>query len=127
MARIKALKSSVSAAKHGDGAGNKDYPYGLPYLTDNVRTALQALPPFREVTTWTKELGGLLKEFSFMNLLIYLLYGRYKTFDMQPMKAYRSLKAYKYFYDGFVHNVWIDAFSNSTPPMAYVRAFVHHS
>ena len=32
-----------------------------------------------------------------MNLLIYLVYGRDKTFDMQSLKAFRSLKAYKYF------------------------------
>ena len=32
-----------------------------------------------------------------MNLLMYLVYGREKTFDMQSMKAFRSLKAYKFF------------------------------
>ena len=41
-----------------------------------------------------------------MNLLIYLVYGREKTFDMQSMKAFRSLKAYNFF-DGFVRNVWV--------------------
>ena len=32
-----------------------------------------------------------------MNLLIYLVYGRDKTFDMQSLKAFRSIKAYKCF------------------------------
>ena len=38
-------------------------------------------------------------EFTFMNLLIYLVYGRDKTFDMQSLKlkAYKLLKAYKFF------------------------------
>ena len=42
-----------------------------------------------------------------MNLLIYLVYGRDKTFDMQYMKASRSLKAYKIYFNGFVRNVWV--------------------
>ena len=32
-----------------------------------------------------------------MNLLVYLVYGRDKTFDMQLMKAFKSLKAYNFF------------------------------
>ena len=36
----------------------------------------------------------MLVEFTFLNLLIYLDYGREKAFDMQSMKAFRSLKAY---------------------------------
>ena len=42
-----------------------------------------------------------------MNLVLYLVYGRDKTFNMQSMNAYRQLKAFKFFYDGFVKNVWL--------------------
>ena len=31
-----------------------------------------------------------------MNLLIYLVYGREKTFDMQSMKAFKFLNAYNF-------------------------------
>ena len=52
---------------------------------------------------WGKQLKDILNDFTFMNLLIYLVYGRDKSFDMESLKA---LKAYKYFYDGYVKNVW---------------------
>ena len=39
-------------------------------------------------------------DFTFMNLLIYLVYGREKSFDMHSLKAFKSLKAYKFYYDG---------------------------
>jgi len=45
---------------------------------------------------WSKKLLDVLTEFTFMKLLIYLVYGRDKTFDMESMKAFRSLKAFKY-------------------------------
>ena len=48
------------------------------------------------VINWMKNLAGLLVEFTFINLLIYF-YGRDKAFDIQSMKAFRSLKAYKLF------------------------------
>ena len=38
--------------------------------------------------------------------VVYLVYGRDKTFDMQSINASRSFKAYKFF-DGFVRNVWV--------------------
>ena len=71
----------------------------ISYITDSVRTVLQQLPPFSCVTEWKKELKGVLNDFTFMNLLIYLVYGRDKSFDMQSLKAFKSLKAYKFFYD----------------------------
>ena len=65
-----------------------------------------------------------------MNLLIYLVYGRDKTFDMQSMKAfYRSLKAYNFF-DGFVKNIWVyecPRTSNLNLRVLYFRAYVYHS
>ena len=40
------------------------------------------------------------------------------------MRAFKSLKGYKYFSYGFVRNVWFERFDNG---IAYVRAFVFHS
>ena len=40
-----------------------------------------------------------------MNLLVYLAYSRDKLFDMQSLKAFKSFKAYKHFYEGFVESV----------------------
>ena len=37
-----------------------------------------------------------------MNSVVYLVYKMDNTFDMQSMNAYRQLKAFKFFYDGFV-------------------------
>ena len=65
-----------------------------------------------------------------MNLLVYLVYSRDKTFDMHSLKAFKSLKAYKYFYDGFVRNVWVyecPRVSDIALRVLYFRAFVYHS
>ena len=73
-------------------------PVALSYITKDVLSALKALPPFKDVTIWTKDLANTtLKEFTFMNLLVYLVYCRDKTFDMDSMRAFKSLKAYKFF------------------------------
>ena len=69
---------------------------GILYLTEDVKRLLRDLPPFDSVTQWDKKLSGVLKEFTLMNLLIYLVYGRDKTFDMQTLKAFKSLKAFKF-------------------------------
>ena len=37
-----------------------------------------------------------------MNLLIYLVYGTNKTFDMQSMKVFCSLEAFKFFLMGLL-------------------------
>ena len=66
-----------------------------------------------------------------MNWLTYLVYGRDKTFDMQSMKAFHSLKAFNFFYDGFVKNVWMYECPTRTSRLnlrvLYFRAFVYHS
>ena len=102
---------------------------GISYITDEVRTVLHSLPSFSSVKEWDKKLQGVLKDFTFMNLLIYLVYGRDKSFDMQSLKAFKSLKAYKFYYDGFVKNVWVHEFSISESGLRilYFRAYVHHS
>ena len=49
-----------------------------------------------------QDLKGVLMDITFMNLLIYVVYSRDKTFDMDSLKAFKSLKAYRYFHDGYV-------------------------
>jgi len=49
---------------------------------------------------------------------------------MQSMNAYRQLKAFKFFYDGFVKNVWLyqcHVDSDLHLRVLYFRAYVHHS
>ena len=102
---------------------------GISYVTLEVREVLRRLPAFSSVKEWSKKLKGVLKDFTFMNLLIYLVYGRDKSFDMQSLKAFKSLKAYKFFYNGFIKNVWVHEFpiSKAGLRMLYFRAYVHHS
>ena len=79
---------------------------------------------------WTKDFGSVVKEFHFMNVLTYLVYGRDKTFDMESMRAFRSLKGYCFFADGLVKNVWTHSFlsqERDDVTITYVRGYVHHS
>jgi len=48
-----------------------------------------------------QELSGVLAEFTLINIVICLAYGQDKSFDIHALRAYKSLKAYKYFYDGY--------------------------
>ena len=44
-------------------------------------------------------------------------------------KAFKSLKAYKYFYDGYVKNVWVfecPVDNDLNLRVLYFRAFVYH-
>ena len=125
MARIGAIRDSREGKDGSDGE-----LCSISYLTDDTKKVIRELPPFTTVTTWSKKLLGVLTEFTFMNLLIYLVYGRDKTFDMESMKAFRSLKAFKYFFDGFVRNAWVyecPMTNNLNLKILYFRAFVHHS
>ena len=67
-----------------------------------------------------------LKDFAFMYLFVYLVYGRDKSINMESLKAFQSLKAYKFFHDGFVRNVWVHRFP-SMDNLLYFCEFVHHS
>ena len=88
MARIGALSSADDAMDHPALKS-----LGLSYITPDIQNTLQSLPPFNEVTLWIKDLSPHLKDFSFMNLLVYLVYGRDKSLDMESMRAYKALKA----------------------------------
>ena len=47
----------------------------ISYITEDVKHVLKGLPRFAGVVEWGKRLNGVLKDFTFMNLLIYLVYG----------------------------------------------------
>ena len=65
-----------------------DATIAISYLTNGVKCVLKNLPPFSSVTEWNKNSNGILKDFAFMNLLIYLVYGQQKSFDIQSLKAF---------------------------------------
>ena len=66
----------------------------------------QILPPFESVSCWSSS-SDPLPDFTFMHLYCYLIESKDKNFDTESLKAFKSLKAYKYFADGFVQNVRI--------------------
>ena len=99
----------------------------LSYITSEVKEKLRGLPKFSSVENWSKVRKGVLQDFTFMNLLIYLVCGRDKTFDMESMRAFKSLKAYRFFADGYVSNVWLHNCETERPKIVYVRGFVQHS
>lgn len=125
MAKIGAVHSHSD-----DGDDDCETSLAISYITEDVKRVLRRLPGFCSVVDWGKRLSGVLKDFTFMNLLIYLVYGRDKSFDMQSLKAFKSLKAYKYFFDGYVRNIWVHQFpcdNDLTLKVLYFRAYVHHS
>ena len=46
---------------------------------------------------------------------------------MQSMQTFKSLKAYRYFADGFISNVWFHDCATDSLRVVYVRGFVQHS
>jgi len=81
---------------------NAEDVIAILYLTEEVRSFLKCLPSYSSVADWGMKLNGILAEFTLINIAIYFVYGRDKSFDMQALRAHKSLKAYKYFYDGYV-------------------------
>ena len=59
---------------------------------------------FEQATNWSKTLKGL-SDFTFMDLYTYLVSLCNKTFNCESLKAFKLLKAYKYFADDLVRNV----------------------
>ena len=45
------------------------------YITEDIKRILRRLPGFSSVVDWEKRIIGVLKDFTFMNLLIYLVCG----------------------------------------------------
>ena len=77
------------------------------------------MPSFRQICAWNKDLSCL-RNFSFRQLYEYLVNNKDKTYDKKSMKSYNSLKAYKYFKDSFVRNVWSN--SHKETQLVAVRA-----
>ena len=67
------------------GSDSADAPPQLTYITEDLRRVLGSLPAFDAVVLWSKDFGTVVKEFHFMNVLTYLVYGRDKTFDMESV------------------------------------------
>ena len=85
-----------SATTSNDGQGTSKSPQ-----TAKSRN----LPNFKAIHQWTKDISPI-RGYWFMKLYQYLINSTDSTFDRESMKAFKSLKAYKYFADGLVKNVW---------------------
>ena len=97
---------------------------GLSYLTEEIAEQLSKLPKFEEITDWTKSLDCL-EEFGYGQLFVYLVESRDKTFDHQSMRAFKSLKGYLFFADGFVKNMWI--YCHPETGLLVFLAYCYHS
>ena len=110
--------------------GEEVEAFSVSYLTPEVKEVLRSLPSISSITEWNKKLISVLTDYTFMNLLVYLDYERDKSFDVQSLNAFKSLKAFKFFYDGFVKNVWVHECSSTNQlnlRVLYFQAFVYHS
>ena len=76
-----------------------------PQVLRAVSDPCSDLPDFEEIRSWTKDLSSL-RDLTFVQLYNYLVSSKEKTFDKDSMNAFKSLKAYKYFADGLISNVW---------------------
>ena len=81
------------------------------------------VPVLAGIRLWNKDLSSL-KDFTSMQLYKYLVNSRNNTFDKDSMKAYKSLKAYKYFSDHLVENVWANS---EEEEMVIIRGYCHLS
>ena len=99
--------AQIGAVCDSSGEENGEDVIAISYLTEEVKSFLKSLQLFSNVMQWSKKLSGVLAEFTLINIVIYLVYGWDKTFDMQALRAHKSLKAYKYFFDDYVKNVWV--------------------
>ena len=55
--------------------------------------------------SWTRSLGEIPKSFNYACLRTYLVDSRDKTFDEDSLRAFKSLKAYKFYEDGYVQKI----------------------
>jgi len=65
MPRIGAIQEDEGGDSNDSGA--------MSYLTNEAKQDILELPSFSSITNWTKELAGILLEFTFMNWLTYLV------------------------------------------------------
>ena len=81
-------------------------------LTPAVQQQLLALPPFKSVKNFVKEISAL-KDFTFMDLYTHLIESKDIKFDHKSLRSFKSLKAYLYFKDELVRNVWTSLIQGS--------------
>ena len=74
---------------------------------------------------WKRDLS-LLSDFTFMDLFTYLAESKDNTFDQGSMRAFKSLKAFRYFADGYVQNVWATEV-NQTSDLLIIRCYCFSS
>ena len=67
--------------------------------------AVASLGKTRDILEQAKDWTGL-SDFTFADLYTYLVSSRNKTFDRESLKAFKSLKAYRYLEDDLVRNVY---------------------
>ena len=78
----------------------------LSVITPSTRESLKEIGKLSCFNgDWKRDLS-LLADFTFMDLFTYLIESKDNTFDQGSMRAFKSLKAFKYFADGYVQNVW---------------------
>ena len=78
----------------------------LSVITPSIRQSLKKLGKLSCVNgDWKRDLS-LLEDFTFMDLFTYLVESKDNTFDQGSMRTFKSLKAFRYFADGYVQNVW---------------------
>jgi len=101
----------------------------ISYITEEIKQVLHKLPAFSDVAQWSKRIGGILNDFTLINVIVFLVYGRDKCY-MQSLLAFKSLKAYRYFCDEYVRNVWVHQCCSDNKLMLkvlYFQAYVYHS
>ena len=54
---------------------------------EEIKQVLRKLPAFPDVVEWGKRIGGILNDFTLLNVTVYLVYGQDKSFDMQSLLA----------------------------------------
>ena len=84
----------------------------------STQTAKSRNPNFETIRQWTKDISPI-RGYWFMKLYQYLINSTESTFDKESMKAFKSLKAYKYFADGLVRNVWAHHFEDRVVVRGY--------
>ena len=70
--------AQIGAVCDSSGEENGEDVIAISYLTEEVKSFLKSLPSFSNVTQWSKKLSGILAEFTLINIVIYLVYGRDK-------------------------------------------------
>jgi hypothetical protein len=82
------------------------------YLESTAATYESVTSDFEKISTWTKDISRFTL-FDIVQLVKYLIVSRNKTYDKESMKACKSLKAYNYFSDGLVKNIWVHSDMNN--------------